>query len=102
LEFAEVWKYIKWEKEKSKGTFACTSSLVLNLESLLGPQLHFSYLALTALQPPQCAETNICQATLKTTALELFGLTANKQIKEIKNPKETKTEPIGGNFTEST
>lgn len=78
------------------------SSIKPVTESLLGPQLHVSHLALTPLQSPQCAKTNICRATLKTIALKLFGLTANnKQIKQTKNLKETKPEPIRGNFAES-
>lgn len=59
-------------------------------EAQLGPQLRLSHLALTALQPPQGAETNICWPTLKPTALKLFGLTANNKQK---TPKETKIEP---------
>lgn len=59
-------------------------------EAQLGPQLRLSHLALTALQLPQCAETNICWPTLKPTALKFFGLTANNKQK---TPKETKIEP---------
>lgn len=71
-------------------------------DSLLGPQLRVSHLALTVLLTPQCAKTNICRATLKTRALKLLGLTANnKQIKQTKKFRETKIEPVGGNFAES-
>lgn len=58
-------------------------------ESLLGPQLLISHLALTTLQPPQCAETNTGKATLKSTALKVFGLTANKkQLKKLPKKRE--------------